>query len=225
MKLNRWTAEFTFDMVRGTLSETGESAPDAAVPGHRRPALCPGRLSGGHGVNMVAAQDRVFGEELPTDGYATLRLFGSYSFTRGAVLNTLTARLENATNTLYQNHLNYLKDRIPEMGRNFKVYTRRVLAGLLPDRVRTRHVRAKGPLVEGIGGVRLDVEGELELGLKKDAGHRKDNLTPDEIRGPEVPAGPGRSPVIPAAEHDKAEVPPQPPSEPAEEPADPEEEF
>ena len=28
----------------------------------------------GTAVNMVAAQDRVFGEELPTDGYATLRL-------------------------------------------------------------------------------------------------------------------------------------------------------
>jgi hypothetical protein len=66
---------------------------------------------------------------------------------------------------------------------------------------------------------------KLELGLKNDAAHRKDNLTPEEIRGPEVPAGPGRSPVIPAAEHDKTEIPPQPPSEPAEEPADPEEEF
>ena len=83
-----------------------------------------GGFQAGTAVNMVAAQDRVFGEELPTDGYATLRLFGSYSFTRGAVLNTLTARLENATNTLYRNHLNYLKDQIAEMGRNFKlVYT------------------------------------------------------------------------------------------------------
>ena len=68
-------------------------------------------------MNMVAAQDRVYGEELPTDGYATLRLYGSYSFTRGGVLNTLTARLENATNELYRNHLNYLKDQLPEMGR------------------------------------------------------------------------------------------------------------
>ena len=31
---------------------------------------------------------------------------------------------------------------------------------------------------------------KLELGLKKDARLRKDNLTPDEVRGPEVPAGP-----------------------------------
>jgi hypothetical protein len=66
---------------------------------------------------------------------------------------------------------------------------------------------------------------KLELGLKNDAAHRKDNLTPEEIRGPEVPAGPGRSPVIPAAANDKTEIPPQPPPEPAEEPAEREEEF
>ena len=35
---------------------------------------------------------------------------------------------------------------------------------------------------------------KLEIGLKEDAPYRKDNLTPDEIRGPEIPTGPGRSP-------------------------------
>ena len=29
--------------------------------------------------------------------------------------------LDNATNKLYRNHLNYLKDVLPEMGRNFKL--------------------------------------------------------------------------------------------------------
>ena len=47
---------------------------------------------------------------------------------------------------------------------------------------------------------------KLEIGLKNNAGKRKDNLPPADVRGPEVPAGPGRSPVIPAAEHDKNEV-------------------
>ncbi len=125
VKLNRWTAEFTFDMVRGTLSETDQDLP--RMPPYRGIVglrYAQGGFQAGTAVNMVAAQDRVFGEELPTDGYATLRLFGSYSFTRGAVLNTLTARLENATNTLYRNHLNYLKDQIAEMGRTFRlVYT------------------------------------------------------------------------------------------------------
>jgi hypothetical protein len=37
---------------------------------------------------------------------------------------------------------------------------------------------------------------KLELGLKKDAPYRKDNLPENEVRGPEDPAGPGRSPVV-----------------------------
>jgi hypothetical protein len=53
----------------------------------------------------------------------------------------------------------------------------------------------------------MTLKDKLEIGLKKDAGIRKDNLTPDEVRGPEVPAGPGRSPVIPAARHDMNEIP------------------
>ena len=40
---------------------------------------------------------------------------------------------------------------------------------------------------------------KLEIGLKEDAPYRKDNLPESEVTGPEVPAGPGRSPVIPAA--------------------------
>lgn len=125
VKMNRWTAEFTFDMVRGALSATSEDLP--RMPPYRGLVglrYDQGGFQAGAGVNMVATQDRVYGDELPTDGYATLRLFSSYSFTRGAVLNTITARLENATNELYRNHLNYLKDQLPEMGRNFRlVYT------------------------------------------------------------------------------------------------------
>jgi hypothetical protein len=50
--------------------------------------------------------------------------FGSYSFQAGGALNTVTLRLDNATNELYFNHLNYLKDILPEMGRNLKlIYT------------------------------------------------------------------------------------------------------
>ena len=50
-----------------------------------------------------------------------MKLFASYSFGQGSVSNTITVRLDNATNELYHNHLNYLKDLVPEVGRNFKV--------------------------------------------------------------------------------------------------------
>ena len=37
---------------------------------------------------------------------------------------------------------------------------------------------------------------KLELGLKNDAPFRKDNLPEQEVKGPVVPAGPGRSPIV-----------------------------
>lgn len=48
----------------------------------------------------------------------------------------------------------------------------------------------------------MTLRDKLEIGLKKDAEFRKDNLPDEQVRGPEVPAGPGRSPVIPAAKED-----------------------
>ena len=47
---------------------------------------------------------------------------------------------------------------------------------------------------------------KLELGLKDDAAFRKDNLPPSQIRGPELPAGPGRSAEIPLAREDRTVV-------------------
>jgi iron complex outermembrane recepter protein len=84
--------------------------------------------AGGDAV-FTAKQDRVYtistptGEvgETPTDGYNLLKLYASYSFVSGKTTNTITARLDNATDTLYRNHLNFLKDLAPEMGRNFRV--------------------------------------------------------------------------------------------------------
>jgi iron complex outermembrane receptor protein len=59
--------------------------------------------------------------ETPTDGYTLLKLYGSYSFDSGGALHTITARLDNATNELYRNHLSLIKDLVPEVGRNFRV--------------------------------------------------------------------------------------------------------
>lgn len=58
---------------------------------------------------------------------------------------------------------------------------------------------------------------KLELGLKEDAPYRKDNLPPEQVRGPEISNGPGRSPEVPLARADETEVPndPGPPPAPA----------
>jgi iron complex outermembrane receptor protein len=115
-------AELAYDLVRGELKDTNDPLP--RIP--------PSRFIGGlryqksafqMGGQVVAAskQDRVFGAETPTDGYSLLKLYGAYSFGRGGVVNTITARLDNATNELYRNHLSLIKDQVAEIGRNFKV--------------------------------------------------------------------------------------------------------
>ena len=72
-------------------------------------------------MQAVSEQTHVFRDETPTEGYATAKAFTSYSFQSGGVLHTITARLDNATDNLYRNHLNYLKDLLPEVGRSVKV--------------------------------------------------------------------------------------------------------
>ena len=76
--------------------------------------------AGGDAV-FTAKQDRLFTLETPTDGSQVVKLFASYSFVTSGATSTITARLDNATNELYHNHLNFLKDFVPEIGRNFKL--------------------------------------------------------------------------------------------------------
>jgi len=63
---------------------------------------------------------------------------------------------------------------------------------------------------------------KLELGLKNDAPFRKDNLPEQQVRGPEIDAGPGRSPIIPAAIEDAMDPdqPSIPDNRPKDEPAE-----
>lgn len=51
---------------------------------------------------------------------------------------------------------------------------------------------------------------KLEIGLEDDAAFRKDNLPESQVRGEQVPNGPGRSPEIPAARNDENVVPKPP---------------
>ena len=114
-------AELGFDLVRAELRETKEPLP--RIPPMRvRGGLRYQRraFQAGGELVSVAKQDRVFGEETPTDGYNLLKVFAAYSF-GGRGVNTITARVDNATNELYRNHLSFVKDFVPEMGRNFKI--------------------------------------------------------------------------------------------------------
>jgi iron complex outermembrane receptor protein len=114
--------ELGLDYVRGTLKDTREPLP--RIPPLRfRGGLRYQRnaFQAGGEVRAVAKQERIFSTETPTDGYGLLRLFTSYSFGQGQVAHTVTARLDNATNELYRNHLSLIKELAPEIGRNFKL--------------------------------------------------------------------------------------------------------
>lgn len=116
------TLELTYDMVRGKLKESGDPLP--RVPPQRFLTGLTYQRNAfqiGGSAQIVSQQTRVFGEELPTDGYVTAKFFTSYSFQKAGMLNTVTARLDNATDKLYRNHLNFLKELLPETGRSFKV--------------------------------------------------------------------------------------------------------
>ena len=115
-------AEFGLDMVRGTV--TDDDTPLPRMPPFRvRGGLRyqKNAFQAGMQVNGVSRQGRVYGSELPTDGYNLLRLYSSYSFENAGALSTITVRLDNATNTLYRNHLSLIKDLVPEMGRNLRL--------------------------------------------------------------------------------------------------------
>lgn len=114
--------ELGLDTVRGSLRGTGEALPrmppvrvTSGMRYHRN------ALQLGGQVVLAADQDRVFDTETRTPGYGVLKLFGAYSFPVGRMVNTVTVRLDNATDRLYRNHLSYIKDVVAEKGRNFRV--------------------------------------------------------------------------------------------------------
>jgi iron complex outermembrane receptor protein len=118
------------DYVRGDL--TSLDLPMPRIPPLRGLAglhLRRNAFEAGVDGTFTAKQDRVYAlgfsgttvGETPTDGYNLAKIFASYTFGTATTANTITVRLDNATNTLYRNHLNYLKDLAPEMGRNFAV--------------------------------------------------------------------------------------------------------
>jgi iron complex outermembrane receptor protein len=119
---SRLVAEGGFDFVRGELSASGAALPrmpPARVRGGLRYQY--NAFQAGAEFMAVADQRRVFANEAPTAGYGFAKLFASYSFVAGGATNTITGRLDNATNALYRNHLSRIRDVVPELGRNARL--------------------------------------------------------------------------------------------------------
>jgi iron complex outermembrane receptor protein len=110
------------DGVHGELRNTGDPLP--RMPPYRGWVGLRYESHGFHvegEVRGAAKQDRIYGAETPTDGYAVVNAHGSYTVTTGRTAHTVTLRLGNAGNTLYRNHLSFIKDQAPEMGRTVKL--------------------------------------------------------------------------------------------------------
>ena len=70
---------------------------------------------------LAARQDRVFRDETATPGYAVLNLDASYIWPRQHMAHMLSFTGYNLTNALFRNHMSFIKDLAPEMGRGVKV--------------------------------------------------------------------------------------------------------
>ncbi len=112
---------FGGDTVRGEVRDGGSPLP--RIPPYRLWTGLRYENNGFHlegEVKHVGEQTRVYGAETPTDDYTVLNFHGSYQLTKGKTVHTFTVRLDNATDELYRNHLSYIKDLTPEIGRSLK---------------------------------------------------------------------------------------------------------
>jgi iron complex outermembrane receptor protein len=77
-------------------------------------------------VVMADHQDRIFPTETATAGYAVFNVSGSYLIARQHAAHIFSFNFFNVGDTLYRNHLSFIKEFAPEMGRGLRVtYTLR----------------------------------------------------------------------------------------------------
>ena len=69
---------------------------------------------------MAYAQNKIFPTETSTAGYATANLISSYTIARAHQLHVLSADLFNVGDRLYRNHLSFIKEFAPEIGRGVR---------------------------------------------------------------------------------------------------------
>lgn len=68
----------------------------------------------------VGKQDRIYTNETVTDGYTTFNLAASYVIPRQHVVNIFSVNAYNLNNKLYYNHLSFIKNSSPGIGRGLR---------------------------------------------------------------------------------------------------------
>lgn len=119
--------ESGLDLVDARLIGTGESLP--RIPPLRGKIGLDARwggLSFRPEVVMAADQDSIYTTETPTAGYTVINLKASYTLARSNLIHMFSGGLFNAGDRLYRNHLSFIKDLAPEIGRGVRfTYTLR----------------------------------------------------------------------------------------------------
>jgi iron complex outermembrane recepter protein len=72
-------------------------------------------------VQLAQDQDKLSEFETRTPGYAVFNLKGSYSIVRQHAIHMITANFFNMGDRLYRNHVSFVKDVAPEIGRGVSV--------------------------------------------------------------------------------------------------------
>ena len=119
-----WKVAGSLSYVRGRLTDLDDEPLPRLPPlqGHLGLTCEPTEaLSATIDVRLAAEQDQVGEFEEPTEGYAVLDLSSQYYVQWGRRLHTFSLTLENATDAVYRNHLNRVKEILPEPGRNLRL--------------------------------------------------------------------------------------------------------
>ena len=68
----------------------------------------------------MGRQNRIFDNETPTAGYGTANITASYTIPRQHTANIFSVSAYNLNDKLYFNHISFIKDISPEIGRGVR---------------------------------------------------------------------------------------------------------
>ena len=123
VKINSFVnALASFDVVRATLTDLDMNLP-RIPPARGRIGLDLHYkdLSVRPEAVFAAAQKDVFPLETPTAGYGIVNVAGSYTIGKQHFAHIISFNAYNLTNKLYRNHVSFIKDLVPEIGRGIRV--------------------------------------------------------------------------------------------------------
>ena len=110
------------DLVRAALTATGTPLP--RIPPLRGRFGVDARFGGlsiKPEVVVAKDQDRLFSTETRTPGYTLMNLTASYTLPRQHTSHQIALNVFNIGNRLYRNHLSFIKDLAPEIGRGARL--------------------------------------------------------------------------------------------------------